>query len=344
MTWIPLLLMDPSPCLRYLILKELLNRPDDDSEVIELFKLREEDPLVKELIKLQKPNGSWDSFSTIRIESKNNLQITSIVLQRLGFLGFDSSFAPVRKAAEFMFIKQQDEGSWPMPRRNTLLDEEIGYQMMPVQTAIPLLGLVMTGYSTDKRVEKSFNWLLEQKLDDGAWPVGISAGNYGGIAGYRHLAHSKFGCRSNTTAVLSCLAYHPKRASSNEAKRALDLILGTSTKLKNTLGFTIARLFGLEKSFGWITFMAKFDIVHLLNLCWRVGASINDERIAEFISFINNEQGKYGLWENIKYPRVSRWLSFDLLRSLSKLDFNEEWISLEPPTPFQAYYKKKKRY
>ncbi len=344
MTWIPLLLIDPSPCLRYLILKELLNRPKEDPEVIELLKLRVQDPLVKELIKLQKPNGSWDSFSISRIESKNSVHITSVVLQRLGFLGFDSSFIPIRKAAEFMFTKQLDDGSWQMPRRDILVDEENSYQMMPVQTAIPLLGLLMTGYSTDKRVERAFDWLLEQKLDDGAWPVGISAGIYGGIAGYRHLVHSKFGCRSNTTTVLSCFAYHPKLRSSNEAKRALDLILGTNIKLRNTLGFTIARLLGLEKSFGWITFMAKFDIAHLLNLCWRVGASINDERIADFITFIRKEQGKFGLWENKRYPQASRWISFDLLRSLSNLDFNKEWISLEPKTPFQAYIKKKRRF
>ena len=30
MTWAPLLLADPSPCLRWLVLTQLLARPEDD--------------------------------------------------------------------------------------------------------------------------------------------------------------------------------------------------------------------------------------------------------------------------------------------------------------------------
>ncbi|MFX1418097.1 MAG: hypothetical protein ACFE9N_04160, partial [Promethearchaeota archaeon] len=292
MTWIPLLLTDSSPCLRYLVLTELLHlSEDDEEEVQELLEMRELDPLVKDLFKLQKPNGSWDSFGIDRISTSDNLQITSMALQRLGYFGFDSSHPIVQRGAEFLFSKQQNDGSWPIPGKKQLIDEEIGYQMMPVQTAIPLLGLVMCGYSTDERTENAFEWLIEQRLEDGAWPVGLSAGNYGGIAGYRRLAHSRWGCRSNTTAVLSCFAYHPIRSKSDEAKRALDLILGTDLKLRNILGFMIARFLGLEKSFGLITFMAKFDIAHILNLCWRVGANKNDDRISDFIDFIKSEQG-----------------------------------------------------
>ena len=192
--------------------------------------------------------------------------------------------------------------------------------------------------------EQAFEWLISKRLDDGAWPVGIASGNYGGIAGYRRLAHSRWGCRSNTTAVLTCLAYHPKRRISEEAKRALDLILGTDMKLRSNLGFLIARLIGLEKSIGRITFMAKFDIAHILNLCWRVEASVKDSRIAEFVEFIKSEQGPYGLWEYINHPQATRWLTFDLLRSLSKLETQEDWISLEPLTPFRSYPKKIKRF
>ncbi|MFX1389299.1 MAG: hypothetical protein ACFE9Z_04455 [Promethearchaeota archaeon] len=344
MTWIPLLLTDQSSCLRYLVLTELLNLPDDDEEVRELSELREYDPLANLLFKLQKPNGAWESFGITHTTTTDNLHLTSMALQRLGYFGFDSSNIAVQKAADFIFSNQEDDGSWPMPGKKQLTDEEIGYQMMPVQTAIPLLGLVMSGYSKDKRVEKAFDWLMKQRLKDGAWPVGISAGNYGGIAGYRRLAHSRWGCRSNTTAVLSCLVYHPKLRQSEEAKRALDLILGTTSKLRHNLGFMIARLIGLEKSMGRITYMAKFDIAHILNLCWRVGASEDDNRIKDLIEFVKLEQGKYGLWEYLKHPQASRWLTFDLLRSLSHIHENVIWFSDEPSTPFQAYPMKRKRF
>jgi hypothetical protein len=344
MTWIPLLLTDPSPCLRYLVLTELLDLKEDNVEVRELAKLRSSDQLVKILSGLQKSNGAWNSLSNSQTTYGDSIQLTSMGLQRLGYLGFDSSNSLVQSAAEFIFSKQQGDGSWPIPGKKELTDEEIGYQMMPIQTAIPLLGLVMCGYSKDSRCENAFEWLLEQRLDDGAWPVGISAGNYGGIAGYRRLAHSRWGCRSSTTAVLSCLAYHPKRCQRNEAKRALDLILGTTSKIRIDLGFMIARLIGLESSIGQITFMAKFDIAYILNLCWRVGVNINDERVNELIGFIKSEQGEYGLWEHLKHPQATRWLTFDLLRSLSKIKKDIEWISEEPRTPFQAYPKKMKRY
>jgi hypothetical protein len=250
----------------------------------------------------------------------------------------------VQKGADYLFSKQEGDGSWPLPGKKALTNEEYGYQMMPVQTAIPLLGLVMSGYTNDKRIENAFEWLMKQRLKDGAWPVGLSAGNYGGIAGYRRLAHSRWGCRSSTTAVLSCFAYHPKFSKSEEAKRALDLVLGTDSKLKTNLGFMIARIIGLEKSIGQITYMAKFDIAHVLEICHRVGASKNDERISDLIEFVKSEQGKYGLWENPRYPQVTRWLTFDLLRSLSRIENNIDWISLEPKTPFKAYFEKIKRF
>ncbi len=344
MTWIPLLLSDPSPCLRVLVLKELLNRSDYDIEVQELLELREEDPLIKNLIKMQNPDGSWDALIMTHIALGDKLQATIHILNRFGYLGFNSTNTTVQKAAEFIFTKQQKDGAWPMPGKKQLKDEERGYSMMPIQTSIPLLALASCGYSTDERAEQAYEWLMEKRLNDGAWPVGIASGVYGGIAGYRRLAHSRWGCRSNTTVVLNCLALHPKRCKSKEAHRSLDLILGTNTKLRYNLGFVVARLIGIEKSYGRITYFAKFDIAHVLDLCWRVGASPNDERIAEFIDFIKSEKGPYGLWEYLNHPQATRWLTFDLLRSLSKLKTNEDWISLEPLTPFKSYPKKIKRF
>jgi len=346
MTWVPLLLTDPSPNLRILVLREILNRPEDDEEVQELLEIREKDPIIDSLFKTQLPDGSWSSVDlTGKVSATGNLQATSQALVRLGYLGFNKDHKNVKKAANYIFSKQKKDNSWPIPTSRKGPFEEIrGYDMIPLQVATPLEGLAACGYSTDTRAEKAYDWLMEQRLDDGAWSTGIASGVYGGVAGYRKIAHSRWGCRSSTLAVLNCLAYHPERRSSEEAKRALDLILGCETKQKNLLGFVISRLIGLEESRGWRTYYPKLDTAYILNLCCRIGASTDDERISELVNFVKGEQGEQGMWECSLHPQASRWLTFDLLWTLSNLNESTDWISMEPRTPFQPYTKKIKRY
>ena len=345
MTWIPLLLTDPSPNLRLLVLRELLNRSDDDEEVQELTAVCEKDPIIESLFKTQLPNGSWSSVDlTGNISNTGNLQATSQALVRLGYLGFDKDHRVVKEAADYIFSKQKKDNSWPIPSRKGSFEEVRKYDMIPLQVATPLEGLAACGYSTDKRAEKAYDWLMEQRLEEGSWPSGTASGVYGGIAGYRYIAHSRWGCRSSTIAVLNCLAYHPKRRRSKEAQRALDLILGCETKQKSILGFIISRLIGLEESRGWRTYYPKMDAAHILSLSWKIGASLEDERISELINFVKEEQGEFGLWECSIHPQATRWLTFDLLRSLSHLEERTDWISTEPRTPFQAYPKKIKRF
>jgi hypothetical protein len=62
------------------------------------------------------------------------------------------------------------------------------------------------------------------------------------------------------------------------------------------------------------------------------------------VAFVSDVQGPYGLWEYTPRPQASRWVTFDLLRSLSRIDKEGDWVSLEPRTPFQAYPKIDKRY
>jgi hypothetical protein len=337
-----LLLADPSPCLRLLTLRELLNRPDDDPEVRELISLRETDVLVTDLLELQEPDGSWERAGPASHTGK--LRATSLALTRLGYLGFGSDHPAVRRGAEYLFSCQQKDGAWPLPDARTTTDELAGYSMVPLQTALPLQGLAACGYPSDPRAERAYDWLLAQRLPDGAWPTGIASGNYGYVAGYRRLAHSRWGCRSNTTGVLICLAHHPERRTAPEARRALDLLLGRETREKHPLGFEVARLIGVEPARGFFTYYARFDLALLLDLCWRVGAAQEDERVAEVAEFVHRMQGPYGLWEYTPRPQASRWVTFDLLRSLSRLDRAADWSSMEPRTPFRAYAKRRRRF
>ena len=114
-----------------------------------------------------------------------------------------------------------------------------GYTMVPLQTALPLRALAACGYAADPRAERAYEWLLAQRLPDGAWPTGIAAGNYGRVAGYRRLPHSAWGCRSDTTGALICLALHPQRRRDEPARRGLDLLLGCEMREQHTLGFEV---------------------------------------------------------------------------------------------------------
>jgi hypothetical protein len=216
--------------------------------------------------------------------------------------------------------------------------------MIPLQTALPLQGLAVCGYATDPRAEQAYDWLLDQRLPDGAWPTGIASGSYGRVGGYRRLAHSRWGCRSNTTGALICLSLHPERRTAPEARRALDLLLGRETRERHPLGFEVARTIGVEAARGLFTYYARFDLVLILDLCWRGGATQGDERVAKIVEFVQEVQGPYGLWEYVPRPPASRWITFDLLRSLSRLDQATDWLSTEPRTPFRAYAKRAKRF
>ncbi|NIS82184.1 MAG: hypothetical protein GTO14_18700 [Anaerolineales bacterium] len=340
--WAPLLLADPSPCLRKLVLLELLETPPDDLEVSELSELCRSDPLILDLLALQETNGAW-----IRVGSDANLgplKGTAIALTRLGYLGFGKEDPAVERGAQYLFSIQREAGDWPMPSEVGDSETYPNYSMIPLQTSVPLRGLAWCGYAEDPRVVRAYEWLLSHRLSDGAWPTGIASGNYGGVAGYRRLAHSRWGCRTNTTEALRCLALHPHLRSGPEARQALDLLLGRETRETHTLGVEVARTLGAEPAGGWFTYHARFDHALILDLCWRIGASQEDERVASLVEFVKSLRGEYGLWQCKSHPHTSRWVTFDLLRSLSRLDDKTDWVSLEPRTPFRAYAKRARRY
>jgi len=340
--WTPLLLADPSPSLRLLVLRELLGYPETDDEAKELRRLQVDDPWVVKILALQNEDGSWRGGET---GSLGSIRMTAQALMGLGYMGLEPRHPAVKSGAAFLFAEQRPDGSWPLGarRRPDELDRKIDIRV-PLQAALPLMGLAWAGYATDPRSEKAYEWVLGEALPQGGWAASKNDGNPVFAAGYRRLAHSAYGCRTNTTAAVSALALHPRRRKSEAARRGLDLLLAHEYHQSYTLGFEVARTIGAEPVRGFYTYFQRYDVGQMLDLSWRVGASMADERVADQVEFIRQSQGAYGLWEYPRHPEVSRWVTFDLLRSLSRLDAETDWISLEPRTPFQPYPKKPRRF
>jgi hypothetical protein len=325
-TALPLLLADPSACLRWLVLRQLFGRPPDDPELAEGGAPREHDPAVADLLARQAADGSWPAAGQgASRRLGGGLLETAFALARLGYCGFDGSHPAVRRAAGYLFGRQRKDGAWPLAGGAALTDAgseapaNERYSMIPLQTAFPLRGLAACGYATDSRAERAYDWLLAQRLDDGAWPTGLAAGVFGFVAGYRHLPGSRWGCRSNTTGALLCLAHHPTRRASQPAQRALDLLLGHEAREAASLGLEVARLAGAEPPRGFFTYFARPDAALLLHLGSCVGLSKNEPRVAGLIEFARSLQGPYGLWDPPAWPQAARWISFDVLCSLRRL-------------------------
>jgi len=348
MTWIPLLLADPSPSLRLLVLRDLLHCPDDDPELLDLQERQSSDPLLTRFFDLQNDDGSFRSGEGGG-GNLGEIRMTAQALMGLGYLGLGPEHPVVRRGAEFLFSKQLPDGSFPLTTQGPLLDggqvdADTKYHMIPLQTALPLLGLAIAGYATDPRAEKGYDWLLKEELPQGGWPTGRHQDQYVFSAGYRRLAHSKFGCRTNTTAAVSALAHHPTRCNGPSAQRSLDLLLAHETRSAHAVGFEVARIIGTEPTRGGFTYFKRYDVAQILDLSWRISADAADERVAANITFLRELQGPYGLWDYPRYPEVARWVSFDILRSVSRLDTETEWTSTIPRMAFQAYPKKDRRF
>jgi hypothetical protein len=312
-----LLLADPSPALRHRVLTELLDVPPSDPEAADLAARRSHLP----------------ELDALGRSGAGGLRAMSWTLCRLAFLGFGRELPLVRLIAERLLAHQADDGSFPLEEVRGGTGES-RYSMIPLQVSLPLRGLAAAGYATDPRAERAYEWLLEQRLDDGAWPLGVAAGQPGYIAGYRRLPGSK-GCRVNTEAAIACLALHPERRRSDETRRALDLLLQRETREEWSLGSEVTRLATTDEVPGFVTSYARFDLAFVLELASRAGASADDPRIRDLVAFLLATRGREGLWEHPERPDLGRWLTLEILLSLRRLE-SGAWAGAAPRVPFRA--------
>ncbi len=338
MSWT--LLTDRSVNLRYLVLRHIMRSDEAD----ELEQHRADDPVVKELLSLQNTDGSWDASAINGNAPHGTVQTTAQALTRLGFLEFDPDHKAVKRGVEYLFSQQERDGSWPLGNYRTDADGQDNYDLVSLQTSLPLIGIASTGYADDPRAESAYDWLLDQRIEDGVWPTGKAAGVNGFVAGYRRIAHSRWGCRSNTTAALTCLSLHKERNRKDETRKALDMLLGRETREKQYIGYDTARSVGAEDSTGFFTYYARFDLAHILKLCVRIGASIDDPRVEDLAQFILDQRQDNGLWSYNSKPQASKWVTYDLIRTLGDLGKDADWTGSEPRTPFHPYPARPKRF
>ena len=236
----------------------------------------------------------------------------------------------------------------PAVKRALLTAAVEGPRFVTMHTVVPLRGIAASGFATDPRTERAFEWLLGARLPDGSWPAGPKAdlGKDGRPSPpereYRRLPRG-IGCRSATTGAVACLALHPERRRSDAARNGVDHLLARETRDAATLGWEVSRLVGLERAMGQITFYVTFDPVFMLDLASRCGVSLDDRRVRDLVGWLEALRGPYGLWDHQAHPQLARWLTFDIESSLGRLA-EGDWIGNDEPVRFTPYKRGRRRH
>lgn len=322
-----LLLADPSPSLRWRAAVELDGALDTDDEVAgwraEIDRSDEVRGLLEQLAHSERP------------------LMTGYLLCRLSYVGFRGP--ELETAVEALFDSQQTDGSWPWTDQDQDVKSKAGPKVsrseeprfVTMQTVLPLRGIAAAGFGTDPRAERGYDWLTGVRLPDGSWPSGPKAdlGKPGKQSqaerAYRRLPRG-VGCRSATAGAVACLSLHPKRNRSDAARIGVDHLLARETRDEAIIGWEVARLVGVERALGIVTFYVPLDPAFLLDLASRCGVSPEDRRVRELTDYVQALRGPYGLWQHAAHPQLSRWLSFDLESSFRRIA-NGDWVGDETP-------------
>jgi hypothetical protein len=137
---------------KYYILREILEKPENDPEVVSLQK-----NLVHEILDSQLENGSWNNM-VYSYEEGTTHQVMKLI-----DLGLNVEDEHIRKAVNYILGFQMKNGAFVQHRPSC------GVEANLVCTTACVLALARTGHADDPRVLKAYQWLCGWQQEDGSW-------------------------------------------------------------------------------------------------------------------------------------------------------------------------------
>jgi hypothetical protein len=126
---------------------------------------------VQKRLKKQKSDGSWlypNKKASLRSSTNyNQYQTYKTLAELVEFYGLNKNHEAIRKAARYLFSFQTEDGEFR---------GMYGNQYSPNYSASITEFLIKAGYN-DYRIEKSLDWLLSMKQDDGGWAIPLRTRN-----------------------------------------------------------------------------------------------------------------------------------------------------------------------
>jgi len=324
------LLEKNNPSVRYFTLRDILEKPESDSE----FKVAKQDIMktgvVPAILTKQKKEGYWDEperFYTAKYKG------TVWQLMILAELGADGNDDRIRKACELILSFSQDLESGgfahsPSAKKGGGRHSEV----IPCLTGNMVWSLIRLGYLEDPRLQQGIKWITNyQRFDDGihevpkGWPYDrLKAACLG-----------KHTCHMGAVKALKALAEIPEKKRSAAMKQTIEK--GAEYLLLHHVFKSSHDVSHVPKP-GWLKFgfplMYQTDALEILGILTHLG--YKDKRMQEAIDIVVSKQDNEGRWilENTfngryqvnieKKGEPSKWITLNALRTLKWFYGNEK--------------------
>jgi len=349
MSWKSVLKADPvnwllepeNPSVRYFTLRDILDYSTKDPEVKEAKASIKSYEKVSKIFSKQKPEGYWGS-PELPYQPKYKSSYWQIII--LAQLGLDKTDERVRKACDYIFRFQLDEGGFSEFREEGAKREyhwvkekalKQGKDFLPFEiwakgkireyemsclTGNVAASLIRLGYAEDDRVRKALNWLVKIQNKDGGWLCPY----------WKAHIKDKHGCFMGTITPLDAFSELPSKELTPKIEAAIEK--GVEFLLMHRLfkadhhQFRVINSKWLNLGFPWFF----YDILRGLSVVTRLGYS-GDERLKDAFDILLQKQIKNGKWLLERTPsgrthtnleqkgKPSKWITLHALKVIRRV-------------------------
>jgi len=335
------LLEHENPSVRYFTLRDVLDFSEKNPEVEEARAAIRSYEKVSKIFSKQKPKGYWESAEQPYHPKYKSTYWQIMILSQLGL---DKSDGRVRKACEYIFRFQHEEGGFStfgeegakreyrwvkeralkrgkqLPPFEAWAREKIRENEMSCLTGNVAASLIRLGYAEDDRVRRALNWLVEIQNDDGGW-----------LCPYWK-AHIKdeHGCFMGTITPLDAFSELPSKEITPEietaVERGMEFLLMHRLFKADHHQFRVIKTAWLKLGFPWFF----YDILRGLSVATKLGYSL-DERIDDALENLLQKQNSDGKWilESTPSSRMqtnlepkgkpSKWITLHALKVIKRI-------------------------
>jgi hypothetical protein len=273
-------------------------------------------PRVKRTLKKQQSNGSWiypNKKAALRsLTNYNQYQTYKTIAELVEFYGFNKKHYAIKKAAEYFFSFQTKEGEFR---------GMYGNQYSPNYSGSITEFLIKAGYD-DIRIEKSLNWLLRIRQDDGGWAIPLRTRTKGLEAlteketiepdKTKPFSHLITGIVLRPFSLMTAYRKKVKDAGIQLADRVF-----TRDKYSDRRGVEYWTKFTFP--YHWTNMLSTIDTLALLGITDH--PKINE--IMHWFAYHRKENGIYdvSVMAGAKYKDVKYWITLQYLNVLKRLQF-----------------------